>query len=154
MAEEPRNSEKEPFMNSLTDLDKATIVKEVTDRFTQLLAAINQKDVAVWEKYYSRDDFVSTVAGGILFVTRSDWVQAITSNFSLRDSQHLELREVQVIPLAPDTALLTSQERVDMQLKSGRRTISRHVFTMIWKKEQKDWQILHSHESWVDELPK
>lgn len=151
LAEEPQNTEKEPLMNSFTDVDKASIVKEVTEKFTQLVAAINQKDVAVWEKYYSGDEFVSAVAGGMFFATRSDWVQAITSNFSMRDSQFLELREVQVIPLAPDTALLTSQERIDMQLKSGQATISRHIFTMIWKRSQEGWQIIHSHESWVDE---
>ena len=138
-------------MKSSTDLDKASIVKEVTDRFTQLVAAINQKDGAAWEKYYSRDEFVSPVAGGVIFATRNDWVQTIKSNFSMRDSQHVELREVQVIPLSPDTALLTSQERVDMKLKSGQDTVSRHVFTMIWKRGQKGWQIIHSHESWVDE---
>ena len=151
LAEEPRNTQKEPLMKSSTDLDKASIVKEVTDRFTQLVAAINQKDVAVWEKYYSSEEFVSTVAGGVFFATQSDWVQTITSNFSMRDIQHLELSEVQVIPLAPDTALLTSQERADMQLKSGQATVSRHVFTMIWKRGQEGWQIIHSHESWVDE---
>lgn len=151
LAEEPRNIEKEHLMKSSTDLDKTSIVKEVTDRFTQLVAAINQKDVAVWEKYYSSDEFVSTVAGGVFFAARSDWVKAITSNFSMRDSQHLELCEVQVIPLAADTALLTSQERADMQLKNGQATLSRHVFTMIWKKGQKGWQIIHSHESWRDE---
>ena len=138
-------------MKSSTGLDKASIVKEVTDRFTQLVAAINQKDVAAWEKHYSKNEFVSTVTGGFFFATRRDWVQAITSNFSMRDGQHLELREVQVIPLAPDTALLTSQERVDIQLKSGHATISRHIYTMIWKRDQEGWQIIHSHESWVDE---
>jgi len=150
LAEEPQNTEKELFMKSSTDLDKAGIVKEVTDTFTHLVAAINQKDVTAWEKYYSRDEFTSTVAGGVLFAARSDWVQAITSNFSMRDSQHLELRDVQVLPLAPDTALLTSQERADMQLKNGQTTISSHVFTMIWKRSQEGWQIIHSHESWVD----
>jgi len=138
-------------MKLFTDLDKAGIVKEVTDRFTQLVAAINQKDVAIWEKYYSRDEFVFTVAGGVFFSTRSDWVRAIKSNFSMRDSQHLEWIEVQVIPLSPDTALLASRNRVDKQLKSGQSTSSRHVFTMIWKRGQEGWQIIHSHESWADE---
>ncbi len=154
LTEEPHNTEKEPIMKSFTDLDKANIVKEVTDMFTHLVAAINQKDVAIWEKYYSGDEFTSTVAGGVFFATRSDWVQAITSNFSMRDNQHLELHDVQVIPLAPDTALLTSQERADIQLKSGQATISSHVFTMIWKRSQEGWQIIHSHESWVDEPAK
>ena len=138
-------------MKSSTDLDKANIVKEVTDMFTHLVAAINQKDIAAWEKYYGGDEFVSTVVGGMFFATRSDWVQAIASNFSMRDSQHFKLREVQVIPLASDAALLTSQERVEMQLKSGQTNIYSHVFTMIWKRAQEGWQIIHSHESWVDE---
>lgn len=150
LAEGPRNIEKEPLMKSSTASDKVSIVKEVTDKFTQLVAAINQKDVAGWEKFYSRDEFVSTVAGGVFFATRSDWVQTIISNFSMRDSQHLELREVQVIPLNPDTASLTSQEIVAMKLKSGQDTVSRHVFTTIWKRGQTGWQIIHSHESWVD----
>jgi hypothetical protein len=59
------------------------------------------------------------------FATRSDWVQAITSNFSMRDSQHLKVSDVKDFPLAPDTALLTSQNRGDMQLKSGQSTISK-----------------------------
>ncbi|WP_160166887.1 YybH family protein [Desulfotignum phosphitoxidans] len=151
IAEEPRNAEKDSFMKSSADLDKTGIVKEVTDRFTQLVAAINQKDIAAWEKYYSKNEFVSAVAGGVFFATRSDWVQAITSNFSMRDSQQLKVREVKVFPLAPDTALLTSQNRVDMQLKNGQATISTHVYTMIWKKGKSGWQIIHSHESWVNE---
>ena len=151
LAEELRNTEKGPPMETIIDLDRASIVKEVTDRFAQLVAAIDQKDVALWEKFYSRDEFVSTVAGGVLFGTRGDWVQAIASNFSTRDGQHLELREVQVTPLTPDTALLTSQERVDMQLKGGQTTTSKHAFTMIWKRGRQGWQIIHSHESWADE---
>ncbi|MCF8074738.1 MAG: nuclear transport factor 2 family protein [Desulfotignum sp.] len=154
IAEEPCNAEKDLFMKSSADLDKTSIVREVTDRFTQLTAAINQKDIAAWETYYSKNEFVSAVAGGIFFATRSDWVQAITSNFSMRDSQQLKVREVKVFPLAPDTALLTSQNRVDMQLKSGQATISTHVYTMIWKKGNAGWQIIHSHESWVNEPAK
>ena len=141
-------------MGSSSGLDKEKIVKEITDRFTQLVATINQKDVTLWEKYYSRDEFISTVAGGIYFATRSDWVRTIRSNFSMRDTQHLELREVQVIPLTPETALLTSQERVDIQLKSGQATKSVHIFTILWKKGQEGWQIVHSHESWLDEPAK
>ena len=151
IAEEPHNPEKDLFMKSSADLDKTSIVKEVTDRFTQLAAAINQKDIAAWETYYSKNEFVSAVAGGIFFGTRSDWVQAITSNFSMRDRQQLKVREIKVFPLAPDTALLTSQNRVDMQLKSGQATISTHVYTMIWKKGNAGWQIIHSHESWMNE---
>lgn len=154
LAEEARNTERVPLMKSNVDFDKARVVKEVTDRFTHLVSAINQKDVALWEKNYSRDEFISAVAGGDLFGKRDVWVKAIASNFSMRDSQHFELRKVQVIPLTPDTALLTSQEMVEMRLQGGQTTKSKHAFTMIWKKGQQGWQIIHSHESWADETAK
>lgn len=151
MTEEPRNTGKESLLKSFTDLEKATIVQEVTDTFTQLIEAINRKDAAAWEIFYSKQAFVSAAAGGDVFPTRTDWVQAITSNFSMRERQQVEVHSVQVIPLASDTALLTSRESATMKLNSGESSRSRHVFTMIWKKENEGWRILHSHESWVDE---
>jgi ketosteroid isomerase-like protein len=154
LAEEPRNTGEETLMKSSNDMDSAKIVKEVTDSFNQLLAAINKKDVVAWEKFYSTDNFVSTVTGGTFFGTRDKWVKVITANFSMRESQHLELNEVKVIPIASDTALLTSQEKAEMKLKSGQSNISKHVFTMEWKKGPEGWQIIHSHESWVDEPAK
>ena len=153
-AETPQNTGKEIIMKTYTDLDKTDIVKKITDRFTQLIAAINKNDVAAWEKFYSKDEFASSVAGAVFFAQRNDWIQAITSNFAMRESQHLELRDVQVVPLGADTALLTSQEQVDMKLKSGETAQYKHVFTMIWKNSSEDWQIIHSHESWVDEQGK
>jgi ketosteroid isomerase-like protein len=149
--EESRSIGKEPVMDVQGDWDREGVVREVTERFTQLLGVINRKDIAAWERYYSRDGFVSAVAGGTLFATRQDWVQAITSNFSMRESQRLEVHEVRVVPLAPDTALLTSRETAETRLKNSETTVSRHVFTMIWKRGQEGWQIIHSHESWVDE---
>ncbi len=129
----------------------ASIVKEVTDTFARMITAIDEKDAGARENYYSREEFVSAVAGGDCFGRRGDWVKAITSCFAERDSQHLEPREVQAIPLAADAALLTSQDTVDMQLKGGERPRYRHAFTMIWKKGPVGWRIMHSHESWVED---
>ena len=57
-------------------------------------------------------------------------------------------------PRAADLALMTSQEKCDMRLKSGQALAVRHVFTMIWSKGEHGWKIAHSHESWVDEPAK
>ncbi len=138
-------------MNSSLDLDKTSIIKEVTDQFMGLIAAINQKDADAWEKYYSHNAFESAAVGGAFFDTRSGWVEAITSNFSMRDSQQLDVHEVQVIPLAPDVALLTSQNTVTIELPGGQKNNSRHVFSMLWKKGPEDWRLIQSHESWIDE---
>jgi len=36
-------------------------------------------------------------------------------------------------------------------LKSDENIKSKHVYTLIWKKEQGGWKIIHSHESWITE---
>lgn len=141
-------------MESVANRDQEKIGKEVTERFTDLVAALNQMDVGLWEEFYSRTDFLSAVAGGDFFASRSDWIESIRSLFSARTHQHIELRNVQVVPLAPDVALLTAQDDIDMQMEGMPPARYGHVFTMIWKKGQEGWQILHSHESWVNEPSK
>ena len=138
-------------MKSFTEAEKEAIQKEVQDRFNQLVSAINQLNAGEWSDFYSRDDFLSTIAGTDYYATRSAWVDSITNYFSMRERQHIEPLEVRVTALTSNIALMTSEEKAEMRLKSGDNIKSRHVFTMIWKKEQDGWKILHSHESWMDE---
>jgi ketosteroid isomerase-like protein len=134
-----------------TKLDKEEIQKEVTDQFNQLLSAINQKDAPAWAKYYSKEDFLSAIAGTDYYGKRSAWVDLITKYFSLRERQQVQPLAIRVNALTPDLALLTSEERSEMWLKDGKNIKSKHVFSMIWKKGPEGWKILHSHESWIDE---
>jgi len=138
-------------MKSFTEADKEAIKKEVKDQFNQLISAINQSNAGAWSEYYSQGQFLSAIASTDHYATRSAWVNTITNYFSMRERQHLEPFEVQVTALTPDLALMTSQEKGEMWLKGGKNIKHKHVFTMIWKKEQDGWKILHSHESWVDE---
>ena len=132
-------------------LDKDMIVGEVTDAFDQLILAINERDVDAWASLYSKDGFVSAFAGTDYYATRAAWVQTIGAYFQERSRQHVDVSEVQVTPLAQDLALLTSQERSEMQSGDATPTLARHVFTLVWKKEANGWRIIHSHESWVAE---
>ena len=77
-------------------------------------------------------------------------MDSITSYFNIRERQHIEPVEVRVTALAPNIALMTSEERSEIKLKDGDNIKSKHVFTMIWKKEKDVWKILHSHELWMD----
>ena len=78
-------------------------------------------------------------------------MDSITNDFNMRECQHVEPVDVRVTTLAPNIALMTSEERSRIKLKNGKNIKSKHVFTMIWKKEKDGWKILHSHESWTDE---
>jgi ketosteroid isomerase-like protein len=137
--------QKEPIMESFTEVEK-----EVRDQFNQLVSAINQMNAGEWSKFYSNDEFLSTIAGTDYYDTKDKWVDSITSYFNIRERQHIEPVEVRVTALAPNIALMTSEERSEIKLKDGDNIKSKHVFTMIWKKEKDVWKILHSHESWLD----
>ena len=132
-------------------MEKEAIEKEVKNQFNQLVSALNQLDSGAWSEYYSKGEFLSAIAGTDYYGSRSAWVALITNYFLLRASQQVEPVAVRVTALASDIALLTSEEKTEMGLKSGENIKSKHVFTMIWKKEQNGWKIIHSHESWIDE---
>jgi len=138
-------------MKTFTDADKDAISKEVKDQFTQLISALNQSNLGVWSEFYSQDHFLSAIVSTDYYATKSAWVDTIANYFSMRESQQVEPFEVQVTALAPELVLLTSQEKIEMQLKDGKIFKYKHVFTLIWKKEQDGWKILHSHESWIEE---
>lgn len=127
------------------------IETEVKDQFSRLINAVNRKDASAWSEFYSRDAFVSAIAGTDSFTDRGAWVAQVTEYFDLRERQHLEPADIRVTALAPDLALMTSAETTAMTLKSGASFTFRHAFTMLWKKEPAGWKIVHSHESWVDE---
>jgi len=129
--------------------DKEAITKEVTDQFNQLISAINKLDVGAWSAFYSRDAFISSFVSTDFYASRSAFADSITYYFSMRERQRLEPAELQVTPLSAELALSTSSEKTEMLLKSGGNYTSKHVFTMIWKKEKDNWKIIHSHESWV-----
>lgn len=141
-------------MQELTLAEVDEIKREVGEQFSLLVAAINQKDAAAWAEHYSRDGFVSAIASTDSYVARNGWVDAITSHFASRKHQRLEPHEVAITPLAPNVALLTSEEGAEMELKSGEQIRFKHMFTMIWQKGQDGWEIVHSHESWNEHQAK
>jgi len=139
---------------TISEVDQEGIRAEVKDQFNQLVSAINQLNADAWSESYSRDGFLSAIVSTDYYGTRSAWVKAISDYFSTRERQRLEPLEVRVTALTADLALMTSEEKAEISLKNGDTIKSKHVFTMIWRKEQKGWKILHSHESWVDEQAK
>lgn len=135
---------------AFTDADKDLVKKEVTEQFNKFVETLNQKDAEAWSKFYSNDEFISAMITTDYFANKSDWVDTITKYFSMRESQKIEPVAVRVTALSPELALLTSEENGDMKLKDGASLKSKHVFSMVWKKEKDGWKIVHSHESWID----
>jgi|WetSurMetagenome_2_1015567.scaffolds.fasta_scaffold00069_8 ketosteroid isomerase-like protein len=138
-------------MKPFTEAEKEVIKKEVNEQFNQLVSALNQLNAGTWSEFYSKDEFLSSIVSTDYYASRSEWMDLITHYFSTRERQHIEPLEVRVAALTPTLALMTSEEKAEMWSKSGENIKSNHVYTMIWKKEQDGWKVLHSHESWMDE---
>lgn len=136
--------------HALTEVEKEAVTKEVKNQFNNLVSACDELNAAAWSEFYSQTDFISAIGGANYFATRSAWVDSITLYFSMRASQKLDLLDVQVTVLAPNLALLTSEENIEMVSKGGKEIKWKHAFSMIWKKEQSGWKIIHSHESWAE----
>ena len=132
-------------------MEKEVIKKEVKEQFNQLISAINNSDVLTWSEFYSKEEFLSTFVSTDFYTERGPFIDTIKYYFSIREYQHIEPLEVHVTALTSDLALMTSQEKIEMRLEKGENLKFKHVFTMIWKKEQDEWKIIHSHESWIDE---
>jgi len=135
---------------TLTETENDTIKKDVKNQFNQLVSALNQKNVDLWSLNYSDSEFISAIVSTDYYSTRTAFKDSITKYISMRESQHIEHLEIRVTPLTPVLAFMTSEEKIEILLKNGQNFDSKHVFTMIWKKEKDGWKILHSHESWTE----
>ena len=135
---------------SFTDEQKATVVSEVTEQFNQLIEQLNQNDILKWSDFYSNESFISAIAGTDLFSTKKDYVGSITKYFEERKRQNIKPEIMKITALYPDMALLTSENIVEMLMLDDQNLKFTHSFSMIWKKEQSAWKIVHSHESWQE----
>ncbi|MFH0735276.1 MAG: nuclear transport factor 2 family protein [bacterium] len=141
---------RQPPPQTLTTVENNAITKEIKGQFNQFVSAINKMNVEEWSNFYSKENFVSAIVGTDYYSSRNTFIDSIKYYFSMRQSQNIKPQFIRVEALAPNLALMTSEEKPEILLKNGQNNISKHVFTMIWKKENEGWKILHSHESWIE----
>jgi hypothetical protein len=99
---------------TMTEEEKETIKKQVAEQFNLLAKAINAKDASAWSEHYSKTDFISTIVATDYFNSRAAWVETITNYFSMRERQQMEPVQMRVTALAPNLALLTSEENSEL----------------------------------------
>jgi len=126
------------------------IIREIKNQFLSLVDALNRIDGDAWADYYSSDGFISAMVGTDYYQSRAKFISAIKEYFSMRETQKVTPVEIQVTVLQEDLALMISSEKSEMQMKDGVTIVSDHTFSMLWKKEDAGWKIIHSHESWID----
>ncbi len=128
--------------------DKDLIKKEVKAEFDKLVTSLNALNADGWSDFYSKEGFISATAGIDHYKDRSEWVEDIKKYFATRGTQQVDVLDLEITPLSNDLALMTSKEKTLHIMQDSSEIKGEHVFSMLWKKEEGGWKILHSHESW------
>jgi len=135
----------------LTDEQKATIISEVENQYRNVASDLSTLDIEKWSQPYSKDNFISVNSLVNYFPTFKEWRDSVTYKFSLRESQEVKIVDINTTVLSPDLVLLTSIANWDILFKSGEEIKdSKTLASLLWKKEDGVWKIIHIHESWQE----
>ena len=56
---------------TLTEVEKEAIKKDVKDQFSRVVSALNNIDASAWSEYYSKDEFLSAIVSTDCYASRS-----------------------------------------------------------------------------------
>jgi len=136
-------------ITELSDEQKASIISEVEKQYAKVVTDLSTLDMEIWSQPYSEDNFISVNSLTQYFPMYSEWKDSVTFWFSLRESQEVEIVDVNTTVLSSDLVLLTSIGYWDLSLKSGDQIKdAKTLVSLLWKKEEDGWKIIYLHESW------
>lgn len=132
----------------LTDEQKETMISEVENLYAEVVSDLSTLDMEKWSRPYSEDNFISVNSLTNYFSNYEEWKDSVTYWFSLRESQEVEIADVNTTVLSSDLVLLTSIGYWDLTTKSGMQiNDSKTLVSLLWKKEPSGWKIIFLHES-------
>lgn len=134
----------------LTTEEILTIENEVKDEFNKMLKTTPQLDFDAWSQFYSKDAFVSQIyscRGNNL--DYDTWMGNVKESFSSRVKHQSEQIEIKVTALGRDHALLTNEAIWENWWKNGTYTKKHGFSSLVWKKEDNTWKIIHVNNGGV-----
>ncbi len=131
----------------LTEEQKTAIQAEVENQFDSCNAAAVDLNIDAFSEYYSEDEFISVYCWDETYTSLNTWIDSVAHAWSRLESRSAQFLEKKVTLLSPDLGLVTSVLDVDNLTKSGEKIKVKVLITLIWKKEQTGWKIIHYHES-------
>jgi len=126
----------------------AAIKNAVEIQYMKLISALNLLDFSALSDNFSKDDFISAIIGEKYLSPYHVWKDSVSNWLSQRERQQIKLVEISVRPLTTELALMTSTTNWDILFKSGEQRKLKMYMSVLWKKENNSWKIVHLHESW------
>jgi len=126
----------------MTEAEIAQIEAEVSAIADQMMTALSNLDMSFSEAHYDPATMHGN-DGTAYFATYEEWVahnEELVGRFEELDADWTNTR---VDVLAPDVALFVGQNSVDATQVSGARTNIQGYITLVLKKSEGDWKIVH-----------
>jgi ketosteroid isomerase-like protein len=126
----------------MTEAERAQIESEVAAVADQLMTALSNLDTSVSEALYDPATMHGN-DGTAYFATYDEWVAHNEDLFGRFEELDAGWTNTRVDVLAPDVALFVGQNSVDATQVSGARTNIQGYITLVLKKTEGDWRIIH-----------
>lgn len=124
------------------------IAREVDRRRADLMAAIEQRDVAKMADFLSESPDAAFAGGGSMVTSRREFLARYRDILGALRAVKIDFGQSRLAVLGPDVAVLTAQAHVTMTDTTGRTFERRHAWTMVWTLEAREWRILHANQSY------
>ena len=131
----------------LTDHQKADIEKQILEIYDSLIISFTKLDVDGIINVFSSDEFLGYIGSGTEILSKTDLRDNMKGWFSYRNSQKVEQKKVRVNVLTKDIVLVDILRDGQIDLKSGESWAADWSISLIFKKENSGWKIIHDHES-------
>jgi hypothetical protein len=132
----------------ITDAQKADIEKQILGIWDKITIGIEKADIESYSEFFSSDEFIATYAGAVAYHSKAELIDTIRVWFSNRKSNELQQKTVKVVVLTEDLALLDQICIFQINFKNDSIIRINDAISFIFKREGKDWKIIHGHESW------
>jgi hypothetical protein len=132
----------------LTAEQKASIEEDVKGIYSDVITNLSKMDMDIWSEPWSKNEFICVNSGANYFNTLIEFKDSVNYWFSLRESQKVEIIQVNVTALTDELVLLNSIAKWDITFKQGEKMNVDALATMLWRKENNGWKIIFLHESW------
>jgi uncharacterized protein (TIGR02246 family) len=135
-------------VRSLTDTDRAAIMKDINARYEAWVTAASETDIDKALAFFTPD--VRAASNGLLFMSRDEVDKAFRPSFARLERQDIQTDETSVSVLSPDIAIQTVRGSFTATDTTGATSDRRALaLTVDWVKREGQWVIVQFHQSFA-----
>jgi len=123
--------------------DEARVVREVLDRFDELVAAAKSLDPEAYLAFFDAVRFSGTKADGTVYHSLADFEEEYRAVVAAIESyESLEFDRVKVSVVGPATAILVNQYEAAVKIPGGEIHRGAGAGTQVWSKASGGWLLV------------